>query len=286
MVTYATQATKRYQWETSSKYSQSWNCGPTTATYIASYYKGVFYGVEATRKLVAPPQTSTSATQQRDMLIHRGVPATVVQIDSLAELHSLVDSGRRPIILGIQMSRVPSNYRDHPFLGWHAVAVMAGADNNGVHGFWVNDPNFSPAGGIRPDPDRGMKWYPDWVIQNAVIANSPRWAVVPNAAKPLPVVTAPVYKGRAHVKTPPAGGAINIRTAATTSTSANIYARAMPDGKTYRRSDGKYLWSNASNYILLGFVTDAAGQRWCKLQTGSGMRLYCLQALMVVTVWP
>ncbi len=283
MVTYATQATKRYQWEDNSKYSQSWNCGPTCATMIASYYKGVYYGIEATRRLVAPPQTATSVTQQRDMLIKRGVPSTVVQIDSLAELHSITDSGRRPMILGIQMSRVPANYRDHPFLGWHAVTIISGATNNGVRGFWINDPNFSPIGGIRPDPDRGMKWYPDWVMQSAVINNTQRWGVAPNSAKALPTTT--VSKGRANVKTPPSGQVINIRTSASTAT-ANIYARAQSDGYTYRVSDGVKLWPNGSQYILLGFLTDAAGQRWGKLVTGSGLRLYCLQSLLNITVWP
>ncbi|HXS47539.1 MAG TPA: hypothetical protein VN756_08755 [Solirubrobacterales bacterium] len=284
MVTYATQSTKRYQWEDNSKYSQSWNCGPTCATFIASFYKSVYYGIEATRKLVAPPQTATSVTQQRDMLVKRGVPASVVQIDSLAELHSLVDSGRRPVILGIEMSRVPSSYRDHTFIGWHAVVVMSGATNNGVRGFWINDPNFSPPGGIRPDPDRGMKWYPDWVIQSAVINNTQRWAVVPSAAKPLPTTAPSTEKGRGHVKTPPAGNVINIRTSMSTTTAANIYARAMPDGKTYRRSDGKYLWSNASNYIFLGWA--GTNGSWAKVKTGSGMILYISRPLFTVTVWP
>lgn len=285
MVTYATQSTKRFQWEDNSRSSQSWNCGPTCVTFIASYYRGTFYGIEKTRLLIAPPQTATSCVQQRDMLIARGVPSAFKQIDTLAEMHQLVDSGRRPIIVGILMSRVPSNYRDHPFLGWHAVTVMSGATNNGVRGFWVNDPNFSPAGGIRPDPDRGQKWYPDWVMQAAFMNNSPRWSVIPNSPKPLPVAPTQTYKGRAHVKTPPAGGVINIRSGPTTN-AANVFARAMPDGYTYRQSDGAKLWSNGSSYILIGFATDSAGQRWAKLVTGSGQRLYCLQSLMIITVWP
>jgi len=284
MVTYATQSTKRFQWEDNSKSSQSWNCGPTCATFIAGYYRGYFYGIEKTRLLIAPPQTATSCIQQRDMLNARGVPSTVKQLNTLAEMHSLVDSGRRPIIVGIQMSRVPSNYRDHPFLGWHAVVVMSGATNNGVRGFWVNDPNFSPAGGIRPDPDRGMKWYPDWVMQAAFLNNTPRWTVVPNAAKPLPVAPS-IGNGRGHVLTPPPGGVINIRTTMSTTISSNIYARAMPDGKTYRRSDGKYLWLNISNYVFYGFSgTNAA---WANVKPGSGTpQLYISRPLFEVTRWP
>src|SRR6186997_485152 len=278
MVTYATQSTKRYQWEDNSKYSQSWNCGPTCATFIASFYKSVYYGIEATRKLVAPPQTATSVTQQRDMLVKRGVPASVVQIDSLAELHSLVDSGRRPVILGIEISRVPSSYRDHTFIGWHAVVVMSGATNNGVRGFWINDPNFSPPGGIRPDPDRGMKWYPDWVIQAAVINNTPRWAVVPNAAKPLPTTTT-TTKGRGHIATPSGTNRCNVRLSA--SLSGAIYAFSRSDGYTYRQSDGAKLWSNASRYLFWGWSGEFA-----KCSTGSGLRVYIHKSVFIVDVQP
>lgn len=278
MVTYATQSTKRYQWEDNSKYSQSWNCGPTCATMIASYYRGVFLGIEATRKLVATPQTPTSVTQQRDMLIKRGVPATVVQIDSLAELHSIVDSGRRPTILGIEMIRVPYNYRDHPFLGWHAVVVMSGASNSGVRGFWVNDPNFSPTGGIRPDPDHGMKWYPDWVIQAAVINNTQRWAVVPNSAKPLPA-PAPATRGRGHIATPSGTNRCNIRKSA--SLSGLIYAFARSDGYTYRQADGARLWSNGSKYLFWGWNGEFAN-----CQTGSGLRVYIHKSVFIVDVQP
>ncbi len=174
----------RYQWESNASPSQSVNCGPTCVTKIAQFYRDTWYGIQATRRLVTPElYRGTSANQQASMLAKRGVSNSIVRIDSLSQLRQIVGSGRRPILIGMQMARVSAVYRDHPFLGWHAVTVLSSGTLNGYGGFWVNDPNFSPPGGIRPDPDRGRKWYPDWVMQHALINNYPRWAVVPRAAK-------------------------------------------------------------------------------------------------------
>src|SRR6188768_2941968 len=105
----------RFQWEANSAPSQSYNCGPTCVSKIAQFYRDTWSGIEATRRLgVADDYRGTSCTEQGVMLAKRGVPNTVRQIDSIAELHSLVDTGRRPVLIGILMSRVPSNYRDHP----------------------------------------------------------------------------------------------------------------------------------------------------------------------------
>lgn len=273
MYTSAVSSPHRFQWEANAAPSQATNCGPTCATKIAQFYRDTWYGIEATRRLVTPSNSTmgTSASQQRDMLIRRGVPATVRQLASVSELHTLTDSGRRPTIIGMLMSRVPSIYRDHPFMGMHAVAVMDGA----AGGFWVNDPNFSPAGGIRPDPDRGRKWYPDYVIQEAFINSTARIAVVPNALKALPVVN----KGRGRV----AGPDCNIRTSMSLASSTNIYARSNRDGYTYRRSDGKRLWSNGSAYVFYGWSTDG---QWARVATGSGLKLYISRPVFVVTVAP
>ncbi len=264
----------RFQWETNSEPSKAENCGPTCVTKIAQFYRDQWYGIEATRQLVTACCTPTTAWQQRDMLIKRGVPASVREIASVAELHGLVDSGRRPIVIGVLMSRVPEVYRDHPFLGWHALCVMKGGYLNGVRGFWINDPNFSPAGGIRPDADRGRKWYPDWVIQSAYIDNSPRYSVIPDSLKPVPVET---FKGRGRV----AGPNCNIRSSMSLSSSTNIYARSHTDGFTYRRSDGARLWANGTQYIFLGWSGD-----WAKVRTGAGLNLFIARSVFVVTVNP
>jgi len=272
--TNALQAPKRYQWEANSEPSKSENCGPSAITFIAGFYRDTYYYIEATRRLVTGCCTPTNAWQQRDMLIKRGVPASVRSISSTAELHGLVDSGRRPVLIGVLMGRVPERYRDHPFMGWHAFTVMSGAWLNGERGFWVSDPNFSPSGGIRPDPDRGQKFYPDWVMQYAYINNSPRWAVVPNSLKAVPTTT---LKGRGRVY----GPNCNIRSSMSMASSSNIYARSGADGWTYRRSDGKRLWSNSSQFIFLGWSGE-----WAKVRTGSGQNLYIARSVFVVTANP
>lgn len=184
----ALDAPARYQWEESSGTfwaSQSNNCGPTCVTKIAHFYRDIRFGIEDTRRLVTGCCVPTTASQQAAMLTARGVPATAVWIDSLAQLDELLGTaGTRPIILGIEMWRVPAAVRDHPFLGWHAVCVMARARlSDGREGYWVNDPNFSPPGGNRPDPDGGRKFYSRSVMQYAYIDNWIRWSVVPNRHK-------------------------------------------------------------------------------------------------------
>lgn len=261
----------RYQWEENSAPSKSTNCGPACVTKIAQFYKDTWYGIEATRRLVADPEVPTTAAQQREMLIKRGVPASVRSVSTLKELHGLVDVGRRPSIIGVQMSRVPPNFRDHPFLGMHALCVLAGGTRDGVRGFWINDPNFSPPGGIRPDPDNGRKWYPDWVLQAAM--TFPIAVLTPTNAKSIS------EKGRGRI----AGPDCNIRTSMSMASSANIYARSKADGFTYRVSDGARLWSNRSLYFFLGF--DSSG-KWARVRTGSGLHLFIARMVFVVTQSP
>lgn len=195
--TNALQAPNRQQWETSSQYSQSWNCGPTCVAFIVGFYKDYTPAIEYSRRLLSgmgpyfgvgptpetpiygcPPRTPTNSRQQQDMLIKRGVPATSRQIDSVAQLHGLVDTGRRPTIIGIEMSRVPQSVRGHSFLGWHAVVVISGASVNGRRGFWIMDPNFAAGSSA------SRRFYSDDVMQSAWASNSPRWSVVPDDAKP------------------------------------------------------------------------------------------------------
>lgn len=183
-----------YQWDSSSRYptpdpgSAASNCGPTCITFIANFYRDRSYGIYATRRLVVDdPTRGTSANEQRDMLKARGVPAYIGQPD-VEEMHRLVGSGRRPIVVGLWMAKVPAEIRDHPFLGMHAIVLRRTVVKNGVVGFEVLDPNFSR--NIRPDPDEGKKFYPDWVIRSAFVnrvgSTSRGWAVIPAAEKELP----------------------------------------------------------------------------------------------------
>ncbi len=223
LVTRAVEAKKRVQWEESSGNpvaSQSNNCGPTCVTFVAGFMLDKpELGIENTRRLVTGCCAPTDSTQQRDMLIARGVPAASVWIDSLSQIDEIVGRDKRPMVIGIQMSRVPPSVRDHPFLGWHAVVVLGIAIKDGVLGYWVMDPNFSPPGGYRPDPDNGRKFYPRKVMYYAYIQNSIRRAIVPLHEKRTYTV------GGLPVKyTNEAGKAISIRAFKPMREAANLAA--------------------------------------------------------------
>lgn len=185
------QADPRYQWDNTSgsfAASQSNNCGPTSVTKIAGFYNDTNnYGIENTRRLATGCCVPTTCTEQALMLSRRGVPAIAMWIDNLSELDYIVGwDGKHPIVIGVEMSRVPTYVKDHPFDGWHAMVVMKRVIQNGIQGYLINDPNFSPPGGYRPDPDRGKKFYPKWVMDYAYAQNSIRWGVVPNKSKHVP----------------------------------------------------------------------------------------------------
>lgn len=261
--TTATTSPHRFQWETNAAPSQSSNCGPTCVTKIAQFYRDTWFGIQATRNLVTYDRyRGTSATEQALMLGKRGVPNLVMRIDSLTALKQIVASGRRPVVIGVYMARVPAAYRDHPFLGWHAITVMGTGSVNGIGGFWVNDPNFSPAGGIRPDPDRGRKFYPDWVMQNAFINNSPRWAVVPKAAKVVATSSGSlVVRAGAKIRHYPYGGRLLRQLAVATRATrmgdykGDPYSWYDSNGKL-RQSAAPHLWTKVklSTDGLTGFV--------------------------------
>lgn len=212
----AIQSPARFQFETNSGSlwaSQTNNCGPTVITKIAQFYNDRWYGIEATRKLVSACCIPTSAPQQRDMLIKRGVPAAVIGIDSIAQMRQLVSGGTRPIGIGVLMSRVPSQVRGHPFLGWHLICVL-GTAYVGTAGFWINDPNFSPSGGVRPDPHHGRRFYSEAVMKYAFIDGTRRWGVAPTAHKktyvpapaPVPSTGDPMLKKKFQPWKANAGG--------------------------------------------------------------------------------
>jgi hypothetical protein len=282
---------KRWQWELSSRYSQPNNCGPTCITFIAGFYKDTAsYGIETTRRLIngmgpynvngssvwgAPPNTPTNTWQQRDMLIKRGVGAEVRQINVLSQLRDFVGGGQRPILVGLLMEHVPDYIKDHSFDGWHAVVVMDWGHRNGQSGFWIMDPNFHPpSDGYRVDPDRGRKWYPDWVMQKAMLDASPApWAVVPLRKK-----DAPLTRGRGRVN----GPGVPIRKEKAWD-SANVWARSRANGYTYRESDGHRLWTNAHVYYYFGWDSS---KKWARVATATGRRLYIHRSDFEVVRYP
>jgi hypothetical protein len=259
----------RYQWEANSAPSQSYNCGPTCVTKIAQFYRDTWYGIQATRRLaVSQDYRGTSANEQATMLSKRGVAATVYRITSLAQLKSLLGSGRRPVLIGFLMSTIPAVYRDHPFLGWHAVTLLANAIAGGTSGIWVNDPNFSPPGGIRPDPDGGRKFYPDWVIANSINATSGVYAVVPNAAKTIASASvryANVSAG-ARVRHYPYNG--NLLRTLTVTTRATYQGDFKGSAYTY--------W-NGSRWVTTGYPA-----LWSKVRMPDGLTGYVIKPFVQV----
>jgi hypothetical protein len=179
----------RYQWEASSgtfDCSQSVNCGPTGSTQQADYYRDATFPIEATRTRAGVARCRpTNAWEQVAMLEARGVKAEVVEIASLKQLDALVRYGRRPVGIGVLMSRMTAATRGHSFLGWHRITILRRAPRirNGrrVGGYVYTDPNFNPA--YRPDPMKGHRWISRAELRHAFIDNSPRYAIVPTHRK-------------------------------------------------------------------------------------------------------
>lgn len=158
------------------------NCGPTAVEQVAEYYVGAAdkpdFGIFRTRRLATTSlKLSTSVTEQKTMLVKRGVPCSL-QRPTVAELHKIVASGR-PVIIGLDMSRVPITVAGHPFRGKHAVTLRLSLPGT----FDCADPNFNDT--YRKDPTNGHRIYPDWVLQGAYY-NAGMWAIVPTYPKKLP----------------------------------------------------------------------------------------------------
>lgn len=273
---YALDAPPRFQWEASSgtvNQSQSTNCGPTCQTASAGYYRNTAsYGIEATRRLIMRCCVPCDITAQRDMLSARGVPAMIYRVASMSALKSLIAGGRRPITIRIYMGRVPLSIRGHLFTGWHALLLLTNGTKNGVSGVWVNDPNFSPPGGHRPDPARGHRFYPDSTLNYAFIGAQPAYAIIPIHAKAAPTAT------RKYVKFN-VGAYVSLRLSPDARRSG-AYAVADWNHDAIRRvSDNKRLGSARSRRTLFGVVngyrTDGTPQTYYKLHiAGTGRDEY------------
>lgn len=190
MYTRALETPLRMQWDRDSRLplpdpgTAPDNCGPTCVTMAVEFYKDRKYGIYDTRRLVAPAAGPTSATQQRDMLRKRGVPADYMRL-SIPQLRNRLRTGRWPVILGLDMSKVPLSVAGHPFRGSHAILFRAEVNRNGVLGALGADPNFSTVTN-RLDPTRGKRFYPYALLQ-AAYYDTGKWAVVPTAAKTIPL---------------------------------------------------------------------------------------------------
>jgi len=187
----ATDSQPRFQFEQSSgtlANSQIFNCGPTGSAQQADYYnnspKGAGYSIEGGRLKAGIGQgRPTNAWEQAEILRRRGVPCDVVVIDTLPQLDELLGYGRRPIGIGVEMSRVTATTRGHSFTGWHRITLLTRSHRirggKRVPGYTYTDPNFSPAGGHRPDPKKGHRFISRAELRHAYIENTPRFAIVP-----------------------------------------------------------------------------------------------------------
>jgi hypothetical protein len=185
----ALDAPMRYQWDADSRFplpdpgTAPGNCGVTCVAMMDHYYNDAFHGIYATRRLAVwdDRKLSTSISEQKTMAEKRGVPVIMAQ-PSVAAIRGLLETGRRPILLGLDMSKVPTAVSGHPFRGNHAILFVANRDASGIVG---RDPNFNRT--YRIDPTRGRRYYPNWIIQQA-FCDARMWALIPEQIKPVPAL--------------------------------------------------------------------------------------------------
>lgn len=190
-----------FQWEIDSTSSPPpdpgnapFNCGPCSVTKILEFYHDRDYNVNHIRRTVADDLIPTNVSEQAMMMKKQGLDADIAVL-SITRLTEILASGRRPVLIGLDMSQVPPDIAGHPFRGAHAVVALTNVIKNGVYGKYIMDPNFSPRTG-RTDPTGGKRFYPNYIVNRAMdSAATMRWGVVPKAAKiiqapaPLPDIT-------------------------------------------------------------------------------------------------
>lgn len=263
--TSALQVPPRSQFDASSgslDYSAKYNCGVTVATEIGQFLKDKpWLGIEATRTGAGVARgRPTTYDEQRRMFIYRGVGASVRVIDSLASLRALVRGGKRPVSIGVLMSRVPAWIRGHSFTGWHSLEVLDAP----AGGFWVNESNL-PVGstGFR-------RWYPDATMQYAFI-DAPGYAiaVVPYDAK---VVTAPAPAPTGF----PMRGWVN----------AGVNARYLPTATAVGAVH--HLTTIGGNYTFIGSAdgppppgSGSTSRRWLVYRVGTTTLRLCFHSSVV-----
>lgn len=186
----ATDYPPRFQFEASSGslyLSQVYNCGPTGAAQQVDYYMGRpgTTKIEALRAAAGVPRgVPTSAWQQAQMLNVMGVPAKVVEVQTIDQLDRMLGYGDRPIGIGVLMSRLRASTRGHTFTGWHRLTLLRRSRRK-VNGIWrrgyiYTDPNFRPPGsGYREDPMKGLRFINRRELERAFVDYSPAYAIVP-----------------------------------------------------------------------------------------------------------
>lgn len=256
----------RYQWDADSRLplpdpgTAPGNCGMTCAAHVGQYYTDKFTGIYRTRRLATDRdwEMSTTVSDQSLALEKLGVP-NVITRPNLDQIHRYLATHRRPIIVGLDMSRVPDGIRGHPFEGSHAIELRANAHKGDVLGASAMDPNFNRT--YRTDPTGGRRFYPDWVLQSAYY-NAGKWAILPLNDKVVP----PPFYGRIRVR----GPGVSIRESAR-EIAGNVWAKSKSDGFTYRERDDKRLFANSYQYWWDGEIRkDADGTQFYLVKTHAG----------------
>lgn len=180
----------RFQFEPSSgslMRSQVYNCGMAGAAQQVDYYKGRkgTTHIERQRTITNTPHgVPTTAWDQAEVLTAHGIPAAVVEIESMDQLDKLLGYGHRPIGIGILMSRVRASTRGHTYTGWHRITLLTRRartiDRMRRRGYLYTDPNFRPLGyGYREDPQKGRRWISRHELEYAFLGQKPSYAIVP-----------------------------------------------------------------------------------------------------------
>lgn len=186
----------RRQWDPDSRNAPlpdpgnaPYNCGPTSVAKIVEFYRDVNIHINALRSYAASNLTPTNVSQQKIMMEKAGVPCDIVKF-TISSLKQIISSGRRPVLIGLDMSRVPLSVAGHPFRGAHAVVALANTVRNGVSGILIMDPNFNTT--HRIDPTNGQRFYSDSIVSYALQGASVQgWGVAPRASKNVSVVPKP-----------------------------------------------------------------------------------------------
>ena len=165
-----------YQSRPDSAPSKSYNCGPSSITHVARFYRDRDFGIQATRRLaVTNNYRGTFPSERATMLSKRGIPCRADRIGG-SQLLTLVRT--RPVSVAMDMAKIPYPYRRYGFSGLHELVAVATRSTPTVAEIGFMDPNYG-----WPDGETGYTpktiWMPYKVWQPAFTG----WAVIPDAAK-------------------------------------------------------------------------------------------------------
>jgi hypothetical protein len=255
MVAYTSplQSNSELQWDSDSYPNQPYNCGPSSVEKVANFYKNfIHYGIEKTRDLGSSRnKTGTNLTEQKAMLTKRGISCDAKQLDAAA-IKKELSSGRKPLILWLKMSYIPTSVKGNTFQNGHAVAALANGVVNGVTGIWVNEPNQKRTSSTY----KANRFFADkyWIPASKAMN---RWVIVPNS--PKVVTTRTTLKKKWIVNT----SVLNIRSgpSAAKSKVGTLYSGATFTSNLLETNGGSYTAGGKTRRDWLGLIY-AGKQAW------------------------